>query len=57
MERLIADLSAKESKLDVLVNNAGAAWGDTIDDFPVRLYFMICYLSLYANILLGRGME
>ena len=37
VERLVKELSAKEKALHVLVNNAGAAWGDTIDDYPVRL--------------------
>ena len=27
-------LAARESKLDVLINNAGASWGAPIDDFP-----------------------
>ncbi|KAI0698099.1 hypothetical protein BC835DRAFT_688337 [Cytidiella melzeri] len=34
VERLVKELSAKESALHVLVNNAGAAWGETIDEFP-----------------------
>ena len=38
---LVAELSAKESKLDVLVNNAGAVWGSPIDEYPVRLFFPI----------------
>ena len=35
VERLVSVLSEKETALHVLVNNAGAAWGDTIDDYPV----------------------
>lgn len=31
----MAELSKRESKLDVLINNAGATWGDSIDDHPV----------------------
>jgi NAD(P)-dependent dehydrogenase (short-subunit alcohol dehydrogenase family) len=31
---LVADLSKREGKLDVLVNNAGAAWGADFDEFP-----------------------
>jgi NAD(P)-dependent dehydrogenase (short-subunit alcohol dehydrogenase family) len=27
-------LSAKESKLDILINNAGVAWGAPLDEFP-----------------------
>lgn len=35
VERLVKELSSKEKVLHVLVNNAGAAWGDSIDDYPV----------------------
>jgi NAD(P)-dependent dehydrogenase (short-subunit alcohol dehydrogenase family) len=31
---LVTDLGEREGKLDVLVNNAGAAWGADFDDFP-----------------------
>lgn len=37
VERLAKELSSREKALHVLVNNAGAAWGDTIDDYPVRM--------------------
>lgn len=36
VERLVSQLSSREQSLHVLVNNAGAAWGDTFDDYPVR---------------------
>lgn len=32
--RLAAELAAREDKLHILVNNAGAAWGAPFDDFP-----------------------
>jgi short-subunit dehydrogenase len=35
VERLVSELGRREKALHVLVNNAGAAWGDTIDDYPV----------------------
>ena len=38
VERLVKELSAREKALHVLVNNAGAAWGATLDDYPVRSY-------------------
>jgi NAD(P)-dependent dehydrogenase (short-subunit alcohol dehydrogenase family) len=31
---LVELLSAKESKLDILINNAGVSWGDPLADFP-----------------------
>lgn len=37
VEELLRALTAREHALHVLVNNAGAAWGDPIDDYPVRL--------------------
>lgn len=34
IEELAAELSAREDRLDVLVNNAGAAWAAEFDQFP-----------------------
>jgi NAD(P)-dependent dehydrogenase (short-subunit alcohol dehydrogenase family) len=34
VESLAAQLAAHETKLDVLVNNAGASWGAPLDEFP-----------------------
>ena len=34
IDALVAQLSERESHLDVLVNNAGASWGAPIDEFP-----------------------
>ena len=42
VEHLVKELSAKEKALHVLVNNAGAAWGDSLDDYPVRLARLLC---------------
>lgn len=36
IEALAAALSERESRLDVLVNNAGASWGASIDEFPEK---------------------
>jgi 2-deoxy-D-gluconate 3-dehydrogenase len=30
----VADVSERESRLDILINNAGAAWGADFDEFP-----------------------
>jgi NAD(P)-dependent dehydrogenase (short-subunit alcohol dehydrogenase family) len=34
IESLAGELTATESKLDILINNAGAAWGAPLDEFP-----------------------
>ena len=34
IERLVADISKRESKIDILINNAGANWSAPIEDFP-----------------------
>ena len=34
IDKLLNDISQKESKLDFLINNAGAAWGAPIDEYP-----------------------
>ena len=34
VKRLAAELARRENRLDVLVNNAGAAWGADFDQFP-----------------------
>jgi NAD(P)-dependent dehydrogenase (short-subunit alcohol dehydrogenase family) len=31
---IAAEVAARESKLDILINNAGAAWGAPFEDFP-----------------------
>jgi NAD(P)-dependent dehydrogenase (short-subunit alcohol dehydrogenase family) len=36
VERLAAVLGERESKLEILVNNAGAAWGEPFDGFPEK---------------------
>lgn len=34
VDTLVSAISAAESRLDVLVNNAGAAWGAPLEDYP-----------------------
>lgn len=44
VDRLVATLSSKEKAIHVLVNNAGAAWAESVDNFPVRLTYD-CHMS------------
>lgn len=37
VEALAKELVSREKMVHVLVNNAGAAWGATLDEFPVSL--------------------
>ena len=37
IERLVKEISSRETLLHILVNNAGAAWGEGIDEYPVRV--------------------
>ncbi|KAK0456652.1 NAD-P-binding protein [Armillaria borealis] len=46
VERLANDLAAKEPVLHVLINNAGAAWGDSLDDFPDAAFSKLLTLNL-----------
>jgi NAD(P)-dependent dehydrogenase (short-subunit alcohol dehydrogenase family) len=36
VERVVTELSAAETALHVLINNAGATWGASIDEFPEK---------------------
>jgi short-subunit dehydrogenase len=59
VDRLIKELEKYETMLHVLVNNAGAAWGAMIDDYPdVRLdlflNIVVCELMLVLHSMRGR---
>jgi NAD(P)-dependent dehydrogenase (short-subunit alcohol dehydrogenase family) len=36
VERFVRELSARETVLNVLINNAGTTWAEPIDEYPVR---------------------
>ncbi|KAK7689972.1 hypothetical protein QCA50_006612 [Cerrena zonata] len=46
VERLVKVLSEKEKALHVLVNNAGAAWGASIDDYPDAAFTKVLTLNV-----------
>jgi len=47
-QALASDLTARESKLDILVNNSGAAWGAPFDEFPETAWDKVFQLNLKA---------
>ena len=46
IDRLVAEISKRESALDILVNNAGAAWGHTYETFPESGWDKVMDLNL-----------
>ena len=46
ISRVQETISARESKLHILVNNAGATWGGTIDEFPEKGWDKVMDLNL-----------
>ncbi|KAI8986288.1 NAD-P-binding protein [Trametes punicea] len=46
VERLVQELSAREKALHVLVNNAGASWNATIEDYPDSAWIKVLTLNL-----------
>jgi NAD(P)-dependent dehydrogenase (short-subunit alcohol dehydrogenase family) len=48
VERLAAEVTKREPKLHILVNNAGAAWGEPLDTFSERGWDRVVDLNLKA---------
>ncbi|KAL1928457.1 hypothetical protein VTP01DRAFT_2813 [Rhizomucor pusillus] len=46
VKKLVAELSKRESHLDVLVNNAGATWGAPLDDYPEAAFQKVMNLNV-----------
>ncbi len=46
VERVVAALSGQEAQLDILINNAGTAWGASIDAFPEKGWDKVMDLNL-----------
>jgi NAD(P)-dependent dehydrogenase (short-subunit alcohol dehydrogenase family) len=56
IEGLAAALAAREAKLDVLVNNAGAAWGEPIDSYSESGWDKVVDLNMKAPFFLAQKM-
>ncbi|KAH8082464.1 hypothetical protein BXZ70DRAFT_959263 [Cristinia sonorae] len=46
VERLVKEIAEKEKALHVLVNNAGAAWEESIDSFPDHAFTKVMTLNV-----------
>ena len=54
MEQLVQEISEREQQLHILVNNAGAAWGEPIETFPEEGFDKITDLNLKSLFFLTR---
>jgi NAD(P)-dependent dehydrogenase (short-subunit alcohol dehydrogenase family) len=52
-----ADFTAREKKLDVLVNNAGAAWGEPFDQFPESGWDKVMDLNVKSPFFLTQALH
>ncbi|KAI9188763.1 hypothetical protein H9P43_000185 [Blastocladiella emersonii ATCC 22665] len=46
IKRLVAEIEAREGKLDVLVNNAGANWGAPVEEYPDAAFEKVMTLNV-----------
>ncbi|KAF9369717.1 hypothetical protein CPB97_003353, partial [Podila verticillata] len=46
VHRLVAEITKRESKVHVLVNNAGATWGESIETYPDNAFEKVMNLNL-----------
>ncbi|MGH2891361.1 MAG: SDR family oxidoreductase [Solirubrobacteraceae bacterium] len=54
--RLAAELGEREPRLHILVNNAGATWGEPLETFPASAWDKVLALNLKAPFLLTRAL-
>ncbi|MGH2859283.1 MAG: SDR family oxidoreductase [Solirubrobacteraceae bacterium] len=54
--RLAAELGEREQRLHILVNNAGATWGEPLETFPVAAWDKVLALNLKAPFLMTRAL-
>jgi len=52
--RLAGEITARETGLDILINNAGAAWAEKFDDFPESGWDKVMNINLKAPFFLTR---
>lgn len=54
IEQLVSELEKREERLDVLVNNAGAAWGAPLEEFPEDGWDKVMDLNVKSIFFLSR---
>src|SRR5690348_575368 len=55
-DQLASEFSKRESRLDTLVNNAGAAWGAEFDEFPENGWDKVLNLNVRARFFLTKAL-
>jgi NAD(P)-dependent dehydrogenase (short-subunit alcohol dehydrogenase family) len=55
--QLAAEITRRESRLDVLVNNAGAAWGEDFDTFPEAGWDKVVDLNMKTPFFLTQALH
>lgn len=53
---VIATLATKTEKLDILINNAGASWGESFADYPESGYDKVMDINVRAPFMLTRDL-
>ncbi len=53
---LVSELTGREGKLDVLVNNAGASWGAPLDQYPEDGWDKVMNINVKAPFMLTRDL-
>ena len=55
IQKLVETLSVKESRVDVLVNNAGASWGGALGEFPEKGWDKVMDLNVKSPFFLTQA--
>jgi NAD(P)-dependent dehydrogenase (short-subunit alcohol dehydrogenase family) len=56
VHKLAADIKARESKLDILINNAGAAWAEPFEKYSEKGWDKLMAINLKATFLLTQAL-
>ncbi len=55
IEALVAAISKREEKIDILINNAGANWSAPIEEFPEKGWDKVMDINIKSIFLLFRS--